>query len=118
MKTRRDQTQTGSLTPPLDARASVYLSVAIPTAESSANDVASDIRHCAKQLPDRSSLPPGAWVAVQLAPERHGLLGRALGKAKYRQLRRAVCCTALLAAGYEHICVDENDHAFGRVPLR
>lgn len=107
-----------TLSPPLDARASVYLSVAVPTLEGDADDIASDIRRCAAQLPDRTSLPPGAWVAVELTPERHRLFGRTRGRGKHRQLRLAVCCTALVAAGYERICVDDNDHAFGRVPLR
>jgi len=88
------------------------------TVHSGADDLASDIRSCSEQLPDVGSLPPGAWIAVQLVPQRRGLLARALRRSTHHRLRLATCCTALLAAGYERICVDEHERAFGRAPLR
>jgi hypothetical protein len=118
MKMRTSQPATPPLTPPLDVHASVHLRVTVVAAASGSEDLSSGIRGYAQQLPALASLPPGAWIAVQLAPERRGLLNRALGRNKHQPLKLAQCCTALLASGYERICVDPNERVFGRVPLR
>jgi hypothetical protein len=117
MMTRTRPAHAAALSPPLDVHASIHLHVALTVGSASA-DSAADVRDCAQQLPDPGSLPPGAWIAVELVPHHQGLFARALGRAKHHRLRLAACCTALLAAGYECVCVDENEHAFARVPFR
>jgi hypothetical protein len=117
MMTRTGQASAVAPSPPLDVHASVHLQVAM-TVDASSPDLATDIRSCTKQLPELGSLPPGAWIAVQLVVPHQGLFARALGRPKHQRLRLAACCTALLAAGYERICVDEHERAFGRVPIR
>jgi hypothetical protein len=117
MMTRTGRTGPPCPSPPLDMHAPVHLRVAL-TVDGGSEHGATDIRSCTKQLPELVSLPPGAWIAVELAPQRRGLFARALRRPKHQRLRLATCCTALLAAGYERICVDEHERAFGRVPLR
>ncbi|MBN1609877.1 MAG: hypothetical protein JW940_24815 [Polyangiaceae bacterium] len=117
MMTRTGRAHTASASPPLDVHASIHLH-AVVTVHSGSADLGSDIRSCTKQLPDVGSLPPGAWIAVELLPQRQGLFARAFRRSRHQRLKLATCCTALLAAGYERICVDEHERAFGRVPLR
>jgi hypothetical protein len=103
---------------PLDVHAPIHSWVTLPTREDASDDLMPNIRTYASELPALDSLPPGAWIAVRFAPERHGLWARTLRNPKHRRLRLAECCTALLAAGYERICVDQHEHAFARVPAR
>jgi hypothetical protein len=66
------------------------------------------------ELPEPSSLTPGAWIAV--SPGRSaatGALSRLFSR-RARPLLLSVRCSALLLRGYVDVCADESETAFGR----
>jgi hypothetical protein len=76
-----------------------------------ARDALMDVLH---ELPDPASLTARSWIAVRVSAPSASLWARLTRGQTGAHPALAVACTALLAAGYTHICSDDDSEtAYG-----